>query len=283
MTAVLLALLAAAAYGSSDFAGGIAAARLAPWTVSMISNTVGGLTCLIASIWVGGTLTGADLGWSLLAGVGNMVGTSALYRGMNAGRMGVVAPVSGVGAAVLPALVGILGGERPGTVVWVGLVLALPAIWLVASEPATLEPSPAQRSGLAAGVVDGLVAGCGFGVLLLGLAQTSDGARLLPLATNQLTAAALVAALGTVLRIPWRPRRERAPLAALAGLLGTAATGSFLAATKHGYLTVTAVITSLYPATTVLLAAVVLRERVHRPQAVGLALCAVAVALVAAG
>lgn len=283
MTAVLLALLAAAAYGSSDFAGGIASARLAPWTVSMISNTVGGLTCLIASIWVGGALTGADLGWSLLAGVGNMVGTSALYRGMNAGRMGVVAPVSGVGAAVLPALVGILGGERPGTVVWVGLVLALPAIWLVASEPATLEPSPAQRSGLAAGVVDGLVAGCGFGVLLLGLAQTSDGARLLPLATNQLTAAALVASLGTVLRIPWRPRRERAPLAALAGLLGTAATGSFLAATKHGYLTVTAVITSLYPATTVLLAAVVLRERVHRPQAVGLALCAVAVALVAAG
>jgi drug/metabolite transporter (DMT)-like permease len=279
VTAVVLALLAAVAYGTSDFAGGIAAARLPPWTVSMISNSLGGLGCLLVSIWVGGSLTGADWAWSLVAGVGNLIGTSALYRGMNTGRMGVVAPVSGVGAAVIPAVVGLASGERPGVIVWIGVVLALPAIWLVASEP----ERTAGRSGLAAGLVDGLVAGAGFGLLFVALAQTSHDAQLLPLAVNQLTAAALVALVGSLLGVPWRPRRERAPLAAVAGVLGTAATAAFLIATRHGYLTVTAVITSLYPATTVILAALVLHERVHRPQAVGLGLCAASVALVAAG
>lgn len=284
MIAVSLALLAAMAYGTSDFAGGIAAARLPPWTVSMISNLLGGAACLVLSLWIGGTLTGGDVAWSVVAAVGNLVGTSALYRGMNAGRMGVVSPVSGVGTAAIPAVVGIATGDRPGVVVWVGLVLALPAIWLVASEPrAEVAEGAGDGAALADGLLDGVLAGAGFGLLFVALAQTSDDAQLLPLAVNQLTAAALVAVGGTLLGVPWRPRRERAHYAVAAGVLGTIATGAFLIATRHGYLTVTAVITSLYPATTVVLAAALLHERVHRPQAAGLGLCAAAVALVAAG
>lgn len=278
MTAVLLALLAAVAYGTSDFSGGLAAGRMPPWTVTMVSNLIGGLCCLVVAIWVGGMVTTSDVAWSVLAAVGNIVGTSALYQGMNTGRMGVVAPVSGVGSAVIPAVVGLVGGERPGIIVWIGIALALPAIWLVASEPGATE----GRSGLAAGLGEGLLAGAGFGVLFAALAQTSEDAQLWPLVVNLFLAAALVAVLGSILGLQWRPRRERAHLAAAAGVLGTVATGAFLVATRHGYLTVTAVITSLYPAITVVLAALVLHERIHRPQAVGLGLCAASIALVAA-
>jgi len=280
VVAILLSLLSAAAYGTSDFVGGIAASRLPPWTVSMLSNLVGGLACVAVALASAGAVTGPDLAWAGLAAVGNVVGTTFLYRGMNAGRMGVVAPVSGVCAALVPAIVGVAGGERPGLAALVGVVLALPGIWLVStgSPPEDSE----VRSGVGAGVADGLVAGTGFGVLFVALAQASEGSGLWPVAVNQLIAAALVVGLASALRVTWRPRRDGSVTAGVAGLLGTAATAAFLVATRHGYLTVTSVISALYPAATVLLAAVVLRERIGRGQAAGLVLCATAVAFVAA-
>jgi len=275
--AVLLSLLAAASYGLADFVGGVTSRRVSPWSVALVAQVGGATLVFLLTLVVPGSPTRADLAWSLVAGLGNGFGTAFLYRGLSSGRMGVVAPVSGVGAAVVPVAVGVLTGERPDTLAWLGILIALPAIWLVAREPAT---GPTR---LGAGLLDGVLAGLGFGTLFAALAQIPAEAGFLPLALNQVVAGVAIVAVATALRSPWLPREPRALGGVVSGALGALATGAFLVATHGGYLTVTAVIASLYPAFTVMLAAFVLREHVHRAQAIGLGLCAVAVTLVAAG
>jgi drug/metabolite transporter (DMT)-like permease len=278
--AVVLSLLAALCYGLSDFVGGVVSRRVSPWAIAFTSQLGGGLAVVVISLVLGGSPRASDAGWAVLAGVGNGVGTAYLYRGLGAGRMGVVAPISGVGAALVPLVVGLVTGERPGPLAWAGIVAALPAIWLVAREPAA---DPAQRvRGSAAGVVDGVLAGLGFGVLFAALGQIPESSGFLPLALNQAVGMAVVAALAAVLGQAFLPRRPLEYVGLVSGTLGASASVLFLAATQTGLLTVAAVITSLYPAFTVLLAAALLRERVHRDQGAGLLLCAVAVALIAA-
>ncbi|MBB6626244.1 DMT family transporter [Nocardioides sp. KIGAM211] len=275
--AVLLALFAALTYGLADFVGGFFSQRVSPWAVALCAQLGGATLVLLLTLVTEGSPTGADLAWCVVAGLGNGFGTAFLYRGLSSGRMGVVAPISGVGAALVPVVVGLVAGERPAALVWVGIVVALPGIWLVSREPDAAAPR------LGAGVVDGVLAGLGFGTLFAALAQIPEEAGFLPLALNQLVAAGAVVAVAVVLRQPWVPREPRAAAGVLSGALGALATGSFMVATRSGFLTVTAVIASLYPAFTVLLAASVLREKVHRAQGVGLALCAVAIGLVASG
>jgi len=132
-------------------------------------------------------------------------------------------------------------------------------------------------------VLDGVLAGLGFGALFAALAQIPEEAGFLPLAVNVGVAGVAIIAVATVLHQDWVPRSGWALGGIISGVLGALATGLFQIAVHHGYLSVAAVITSLYPAFTVLLAAVVLRERVHGAQGLGLALCAASVALVAAG
>jgi drug/metabolite transporter (DMT)-like permease len=273
---ILLSLVAAATYGFGDFTGGIFSKRASPWAVSLVAQIGGTVLVLLLTLVTDGSPTRIDVYWSLLAGVGNGFGTAFLYRGLSSGRMGVVAPVSGVGAVVVPVAVGLISGERPGALVWIGIALALPAIWLVSREPV-------DGDGVGTGLVDGVLAGLGFGTLFAALAQIPEEAGFLPLAINQVVAGVAIICVATALRSPWVPRTRPALGGVIPGALGALATGLFLVATHGGYLTVTAVITSLYPAFTVLLAATVLREHVHRAQAIGLGLCACAVALVAAG
>lgn len=279
MIAVLLALVGAASYGVSDFLGGLVGRRASPWAVAAAGGIGGAGASTILALVDPGTVAAGGLAWGAAAGIGNGVGTAYLYRGLASGRMGVVAPVSGVLAVALPVAVAVVTGERPGALVWLGIAVAVPAIWLVAREPDAGLPSAA---GKASGVRDGVVAGLGFGVLFACLGQVPDGAGLWPLVLNQLVGVAVVAAVATSLRAPWRPRGA-AWGGAGAGALGGFATAAFVLATHHGLLSVSAVLTSLYPAFTILLAAIVLRERVHRLQAWGLGLCGISVVLVALG
>lgn len=281
MTAVLLALASAAAYGLSDFVGGVTSKRASPWSVALVAQLVGGLAVLALALVVSGDPTAVDLRWAVLAGVANGVGTGFLYRGLSSGRMGVVAPVSGVGAAVVPVAVGVLSGERPSALVWVGIVVALPGIWMVAREPSSEDVTGSAPTS--SGALDGVLAGLGFGALFASLAQIPEEAGFLPLALNQLVAGIVVIVMASVLRARWLPREPAAALGAVSGVLGATATGCFLLASQAGYLTVTSILASLYPAVTVVLAATVLREHVHRGQVVGLLLCGTAVALVAGG
>jgi drug/metabolite transporter (DMT)-like permease len=274
---VVLSLIGAVSYGLADFVGGFGSRRTSPWAVALLSQVGGGLVLLVVAAALGGDPVTADWWWAIAAGVANGLGTAALYRGLARGRMGVVAPVSGVGAATLPVLVAVLLGERPPAVVWAGILIALPGIWLVAREPAT---GPVSGPS---GLVDGVLAGLGFGGLFVCLAQIPEEAGFLPLAVNQLFAGVVIVLIALTLRSPWVPREAAALFGIGAGLLAGLATGAFLLATQTGFLSVAAVITSLYPAVTVLLAALVLREHIHRGQAAGLALCALAVTLVAGG
>lgn len=272
---ILLALGGAVAYGLSDFVGGLSSRRTSAWAVALLASLTGGVVILIAALALGGDPTGRDLAWGLVAGVGNGMGTAFLYRGFATGRMGAVAPISAVGAALVPVAAGLVAGERPGALVWLGIAAALPGIWFVSQEP---EVDPPDAGG---GVLDGALAGLGFGSLFAALGQVPSSAGLLPLALNQVVAAVAIVLVATLMRVPWVPRDRYALIGGTCGILGGAATVFFLFAVHAGQLTVSALLASLYPAITILLAATVLREPIHRAQGVGLALCAAAVTLVA--
>jgi uncharacterized membrane protein len=288
--AILLALCSALAYGVSDFIGGIASRRTSAWAIAVAGTGTSAVCTSLAALVVGTAASPASLAWGAVAGFGGGLGTGFLYRGFAVGRMSVVAPVSAVGAAVVPVLAGVVTGERPSLLVWIGVVVAMPGIWLVSSAPEhpASDPgsdwAPTGRWGLPEGLIDAVLAGIGFGMLFAALGQVPHSAGLWPLALSQMVAVPTVVLTATVLRGQWVPRGRRpVGLAALSGALGASATGTFLLATQHGFLTVAGVLASLYPATTVLLAALVLRERIHRSQGVGLGLCALAIALVAGG
>lgn len=275
---VAFALAAAVAYGLSDFLGGLVGRRTSPWPVAVLA-AVGGLVGAVGlALALPGAPTTVDLLWGAAAGIGSGAGSAFLYRGLATGRMAVVAPLSAVGAAVLPVAVGLVLGERPGGLVWIGMALALPGIWLVARMPDT--PGSAPDSS---GVVDGILAGLGFGLLFVAMGQVPDGAGYWPVAAAQAVALVVVVVMALALRQSWVPTAAVEAWGLVAGLLATAAVLAFLLATQTGLLTVAAVLTSLYPAVTVLLAAMVLREPIFRAQALGLALCALAVGLVTAG
>ncbi|WP_295657789.1 EamA family transporter [uncultured Nocardioides sp.] len=274
--AVLLALAAALAYGVSDFIAGLASRRTSAWPVAVAAATGALLGATIIAVAFPGDPAAGDFAWGALAGVGSGIGSAFLYRGLSLGRMGVVAPISAVGAAVVPVLVGVATGERPDPLVWLGILAAVPAIWLVSKEPVS-------STGPAAGVLDGVLAGVGFGVLFAATGQIGEDAGYWPLVATQVASMLIVVALAVSLRQAWAPRAPSDWWGAVAGLLATLAVLGFLLAAQRGLLAVAAVLASLYPAATVVLAVLVLREHVHRAQALGLGLCAVAVVLVAAG
>ncbi|WP_121257320.1 EamA family transporter [Nocardioides ferulae] len=273
--AVTLALLAALFYGTADFVAGIATNRVRPWISTFMVVLSGAFAASVGWAFSGGTVGATDLTWIVVAGVGLGLGSLVLYRGLATGRMGVVAPISGVGAALVPVLVGILVGERPDPLAWLGMLLALPAIWLVARPPAS-------SSASSTGIVDGILAGVGFGVLFAGLGQMPESAGLLPVALTNFVAAVVVGLLALLVREPVLAWEPLVLVLVPCGLVGALGTGLFMVATRFGYLSVTGVITALYPAVTVLLAAVLLREKIHLAQLLGLSLCAGAVTLVAA-
>jgi drug/metabolite transporter (DMT)-like permease len=269
---VLLALVAAVFYGLSDFIGGVASRRTSVWPVGLLA-CAGALTgSTVLALVVPGDPTHADVAWGLFAGIGSGTGTAFLYRGLSSGRMGVVAPVSAVGAVLVPLLAGLVAGERPAAIGWLGIALALPGIWFVSRE----DSAGAGPSGL----LDGILAGLGFGLLFAAIGQVPDEAGYWPLVGTQLVSVLSMALAAVLLGGNPLPRRRIDLWGLVAGLLASLAVLFFLLATNHGLLSIAAVITSLYPAFTVLLAILVLREHVHRAQAVGLGLCAASVVFV---
>ncbi len=274
---LFLALTAALAYGASDFVGGTGSRRHSPWAVVLVGQGCGAALMLACGLLVPAEPRAGDFAWALAAGVGSATGSIFLYRGLARGRMGLVAPVSAVGAAVLPVLVGVALGERPTWLAWLGVLVALPGIWLVSRE------STAPTAGTRGALVDGAAAGAGFGVLFIALGQVSSDAGLLPLAANQLFGAAVTVLVAAMLGQEWRPRPGVLSWGGASGALGAAGTLTFLLSTHTTDLGVAAVLTSLYPAVTVLLASLALGERLGGSQRLGIGICTLAVATLAIG
>lgn len=275
---VVLALAAAAAYGLSDFVGGLASRRTTPWPVAFLGALAALVTGAAMMPLFSGHASADQLAWGALAGVGSGFGGAMLYRGMAAGRMALVGPVSAVAAAVLPVVVGVTVGERPSVLVWLGIVLALPGIWLAASSA-----EEARSVHDAAALRDGLLAGAGFGLLFVALGQVPDHAGLAPFVVCEALATATVAVLATLTRQRWLPSGRTELWGVAAGVLAALAQLAFLLAAQMSLLSVSSVLTSLYPAATVLLAVAFLREHISLPQSLGLLLCAGTVVLVVSG
>lgn len=272
----VLALTAALLYGGSDFAGGLVSRRLGSLPVNLVGTVAASLLAWAAlAVWAGPAPSVHAVAWGLGSGLGGGTGTLALYRGLARGRMSVVGPVSAVAAAALPVVVGVVAGERPSPLATVGIAVALPAIVLV------------TMSGRAAGGVvspalfDGLVAGVAFGVMFIGLARAGSGAGLWPVASEQTGSLLLVVAAAVKTRVPLRPAIRAAGWPILVGTSGMAATLLYFGATHSSMLATAAVLVSLYPGVTVLLARTILGERFSPAQRTGLGLCAVAVVAIA--
>jgi drug/metabolite transporter (DMT)-like permease len=304
--AIVFALAAALGYGGSDFAAGLASREASVIRVTVVAEVASVVLMLLVVPWVStGTPSSASVGWAVAAGVGGIGGAMALYLGFRHAAFSVAAPVSAVATAAFSVLAGLLFGEHPGGLALAGIALALPAIVAVSASPPSSGPAevpdaaevpaaaeaPATSDGSAsseggsgrhlAGVLYGLAAGAGFGVLFIGLNRAGSGSDLWPAVIAQLAGLASVSVLGLArgqLRLPhWRASW----LAVLTGVTGAGGTLCYFVATHAGLLAVTAVITSLYPASTILLARLVLGERITRIRVAGLGLAAASVALIA--
>jgi uncharacterized membrane protein len=285
--AVLLGLAAALGYGLSDFVGGVVSRRVHYSLVAVIAaSTALALTTVGLLVTSPPSPTAQAVLWGAASGLGGGFGGLMLYRGLSLGRMGVVAPLSALGTAALPVIVGVALGDRPSVLAWVGVVLALPAIWLVSTSDTPGEEPTTGRAPLAEGVVDGLLAGVGFAVLLIGLGLAGDGAGLWPVVAGETSSVILlvVVMIGTLRRLDDKRLSPRdVGGAALVGVLAAIGAVTYFFATHEGMLAIVAVITSLYPAATVGMSAVFLHEAITRRQGVGLALAGAAVILIAVG
>jgi uncharacterized membrane protein len=182
--AILLGLTAALLYGGADFGGGLLARHLGSLRVNVLGSIAAALSLIALAAMPSGTPSLRAVGWGLVSGIGDGIGTLMLYRGLARGQMSVVGPVSAVGAAVLPAIAGLAMGQGLQPLPAIGVVVALPAIALVAGAGT----AGRSRSGLG----DGLAAGTAFGVLFVGLAQAGPHAGLWPIASEQVSSALIV-------------------------------------------------------------------------------------------
>ncbi len=261
-------MCSAVAYGLSDFVGGLVTRRASVWAVAATSQSTAALLAVALAATAPGSPTPADLRWGTLAGLGAGAGNVLIYQGLARGRMAVVAPLSAIAAGAVPVLVGLATGERPGLLPAIGVVTALPAIWLVSTS------GRGPRHADAGDVVHGLVAGLGFGVQFSALGQVGEQAGLAPLALSQAASVVAIVLGAVATSAPWLPRDRYSRLGAVAGLLAGIATVCFQLAVQRGLLTIAGAVASLYPAVTVLLAAAILREGIDRTQGVGLGLAA---------
>ncbi|MFC4004611.1 EamA family transporter [Prauserella oleivorans] len=269
----LLALASALFYGLSDFAGGLLARR-APFGAVALAGQVGGLVLAAAAapFLHAGDVAAADLGWGALSGVGTGVGMLFLFRGLGRGAMSVVVPTSAVAGVALPVLAGVAFlGERPSPLSWLGIVVAVPALWLVSRGTRT-ELGPAGPPTL-----DGLIAGVGIAVQYLALAQADPSAGVWPIVAGRV--AAIITILPSAAKASLRLRGPVAMCAALTGVAAALALLCYLFATQYQLVVIAVVLSSLYPAIPVLLGITMLRERLSLAQAGGLAAAAAAIAL----
>jgi drug/metabolite transporter (DMT)-like permease len=283
--AVVLALAAALGYGSSDFAAGLASRGADVIRVTLLAEAASAVTVVVALLvalpWphVQAPSAGA-LAWGAAGGLAGAAGALALYAGFRQAAFSVAAPLSAVAAAGFSVLAGVLLGERPAPLALAGIGFALPAIAAVSYSAA---PAGTGRSAAwsRAGVGWGLAAGACFALLFIALNRAA-GSGLWPVACAQVAALAGLCIVATVTRAFQLPAAGSRRLALVTGVTGAGGTILYFLSTHQGLLAVTAVITSLYPAVTIVLARAMLGERMTRARLAGLILAAAAVSLIAA-
>lgn len=274
MFPIVLAAVSALAFGTADFSGGKASRHADPVAVTVVSQILSVPLLLALVLLVPGTPGPLDLAWGLLAGVAGAGGVMLLYRALATGVMAVVAPVTAITAAVVPILAGLVTAHYPGTIALGGAGLAVVAIALVSlGERGGAGRVPRRVVGMA------LAAGLLFGVFFALLGQADEEAGMWPVLAVRASSIAFGLALAARTGVRLRIERRVLGWAAAAGLLDSAANAFYLAAASRGHLSIVAAVASLYPASTVLLALGVDRERLRPVQLAGLGFAAGALVL----
>jgi len=269
-----LSLAAAASWGAADFSGGLATKRVNPFGVVVVAHGTGLLFMLLLALLAKEPVPSRiSLLWGMAAGLVGGIGLAALYKALAIGKMGVNAPLSAVIAALLPLLFSFSREGLPRPLQLVGFVLALISIWLIAAQPG----ASGGREGLGLAVV----AGIGFSGFLLFSKLAGAHALFWPLVFARLASLLLMLAIVLISRPEWKPAKGALPYMLVAGVLDSGANALYVAATQHGRLDVAAVLSSLYPASTVILARVLLKERLSQPQSAGIVAALIAVPLIA--
>jgi drug/metabolite transporter (DMT)-like permease len=277
----LLAAVSAALFGAADFIGGLSARRLSAQVTTAMAQSTGLAVVLGAALVVRGTASAGDLAWGASAGVGGGLGILLLYWAFTVGPMSVVAPLSAAVSAAVPVVAGIAMGERPGMIATVGVCLALPAVVLIGRQEGADDTPTDTRRALTATIAAGLC----FGWLLISLSRTSSASGMWPLVTGRATSAGLLVVIALAFRASRRGIQRdagAAGLAVAAGVTDSLAFTGLLVATRSGLLSLVGVISALYPASTIVLARLLLHERLSRAQVAGLCLAGVAMVLIAA-
>lgn len=285
---ILLALGAAVSYGASDFVGGFLGKTVRVVVVVLLAQLVSVVVLIAVLPFWDGELSAGAIGWGAAAGLAGGGGASLLYRGLAIGRMSVVAPITALLAAGIPVVFGLAVGERPGPVALSGVGVGLLAVAIITRAPNSPGPqAPGDHAAAQAppvstgGIGEAVGAGFGFGLFFILLDRSPDDSGLWPLMgmrISMIVAFGLILAIGRIsLRTP--PGTTRGLLGL--GFLNVLADLLYLLATRRGLLALVAVITSMYPAATVLMARLVLRERVAGRQLLGLAVAAASVVLIA--
>ncbi len=277
--AILLAVLSSITIGGADFLGGLTARRAPAITVVFTAHLAGlGVTLVAAPLWGSdGTVT-ADLLWGAAAGASGAIGLVMLYHALATTRFSVAAPAAALFGAVLSIGYGLVIGERPDALAWVGVVLALPALLLITSSQRN---EGGDRRSARRAVLLGALAGIGFSLYGIFMSRTGDSSGLWPLVGSRVASIPAVAVLALARR---RPLLTAPPVLARAltvGVLDMGANILFLEALHRGFISLVVLISSLYPAFTVLLARVVLDERIGRRQGFGLLLAGAGIVLIA--
>ena len=272
-TPIAFGLASAALWGAGDFWGGWTSKRQSVYSVVVSAQIVGLLLFVALAILSGERVPpSGDLAMSALAGLAGAIGIIALYRALAEGRMGVAAPVSAVVAAALPVAAGFVLDGAPKVWQFIGFGLALIAVWFISrSEDTQLRWRELNLP---------LVAGVGFGVFFILIGHVSDRAVWWPLVTVRTVSLSTLVIVATVQRQPRLVEQRYWLLAALVGALEVGGNAFFALAGQTGRLDVAAVISSLYPATTVWLAWLILKERLSRPQLLGVVAALAAIVLI---
>jgi drug/metabolite transporter (DMT)-like permease len=274
--AVLFALLSSLLWGTSDFTGGTLSRRLSAVTVAAVSEFIGLLGLLVVTAVLGDfSLSGAVVGWGLLGAVSGTAGLVAFYRALATGKMGVIAPIAALGV-VIPVIVGIAQGNRPSVFQDAGIAVAIIGV-VLASGPELQRADDGSRAG-SRPLLLAVVAACGFGVVFVALAHGAEHGTLMTLIIMRSVAVALL----LVLAVSTGPAQLKfaasdLPLLTVCGAFDLGANATFAYASTHGLLSVVSVLSSLYPAITVVLAGAIHHERLRRVQLSGVvaALCGV--------
>lgn len=291
MIAVLFAVLSGLSWGASDFSGALATKEANAALVTIFVQMISLLSLIAIIVALGsGSLVWSDMAWGAGGGVAGSVGLVTFYLALARGPMSVAASVTALVSSLLPVAVGLGLGEIPARLQLVGVALAIPATLLVSVGSLSLVATPlsprdrvAGRTGAGTTRMLSIIAGVGFGLFYIALSRTSDEGGLYPLLGARFASIPMLAIVLTATKAWAFPPRARWPHLVIAGVLDCAANSFYLFALETGSFTWVAAISSLYPVSTVLLARLVLGERMKPLQIGGLGLAGLALLFVSIG